>query len=382
MSHEATPSPSHITSQLSEVLSQERAEIDWIDEEILRLLSRRVQAALRVGEKKKTLGLPFHDPSRERFIYERLRAKNAAIGSALPDVAVHAIYREIISACRNAEHPTSVAFLGPSGTNTQEAAVQHFGSAFTPIPCGTPDEVCAAVARGARSDNASGADYGVIAIENSIQGIVSSNLDLLANSPLTICAEIELLIHHCLLSNTEMGRITTVYSHEQGIAQCRQWLSAHLPGAALVPVTSTARGAEMATREPGAAAISSALAANIYGLQIVASNIEDLAGNKTRFFVIGDAAKAPKASGRDKTSLTFLTPHKPGALVEVLGVLQNHSINIAMIQSRPNRQQAWEYRFFADVQAHRDDANLQAALLDLREHTISVKIMGSYPEFQ
>ncbi|MDF2441113.1 MAG: chorismate mutase / prephenate dehydratase, partial [Abditibacteriota bacterium] len=348
-----------MAAQLAAALSEERAEIDWIDEEILRLLSQRVQAALRVGEKKKTLGLPFHDPSRERLIYERLRAKNSSLGSALPDVAVHAIYREIISACRNAEHPTAVAFLGPSGTNTQEAAAQHFGSAFTPIPCGTPDEVCAAVARGARSitanGNVSGADYGVIAIENSIQGLVSPNLDLLANSPLTICAEIELLIHHCLLSNTELGRITTVYSHEQGLAQCRQWLSAHLPGAALVPVTSTARGAEMATHEPGAAAISSALAANIYGLQVVASNIEDLAGNKTRFFVIGDAAKAPKASGRDKTSLTFLTPHKPGALVEVLGDFHRHNSNIAMSQSRPKRQHAWEYRIFDYVQEQRDD---------------------------
>jgi len=317
-----------------------------------------------------------HDPARERSIYERLRNLNAQLHGELPDVAVTAIYREIISACRNAEHPVSVAFLGPAGTNTQEAAVQYFGSAFTPLPCGTPDEVCQSVARGAR---AGGADYGVLAIENSIHGIVSPTLDLLANSPITICAEVALDIHHCLMSNTELGRITTVYSHEQAIAQCRNWLTNHLPGATLVPVTSTARGAEMATREAGAAAIGAALAGNIYGLQIVADNIEDLSSNKTRFFVVG-AESHVQPSGRDKTSLSFLVPHKPGALVEVLGVFRRHGINLSMIQSRPSRQEAWEYRFFADLQAHRDDAILQAALTELQEHTVSYKILGSYPE--
>ncbi|MDQ3815451.1 MAG: prephenate dehydratase [Armatimonadota bacterium] len=358
-------------------LAAERVRIDAIDAEILRLLNRRIECALRVAAAKKALGLPFYDPARERSIYERLRTLNAEAGGAMPDHAVNAIYREIISACLNAEHPTTVAFLGPSGTNTQEAAVQYFGSAFTPLPCGTPDEVCNATMRGAR---AGGADYGVLAIENSIHGIVSPTLDLLANSPLTICAEIQLLIHHCLLSNAELGSISTVYSHEQALAQCRIWLNNHLPGATLVPVTSTARGAEMATREPLAAAIGSALAANIYGLQIVASNIEDLASNKTRFFVVGPESSVPPPSGRDKTSISFLVPHKPGALVEVLQVFQHHGVNLSMIQSRPSRQQAWEYRFFADLQAHRADASLQAALKELQEHTVSYKIMGSYPE--
>lgn len=362
---------------MNDPLSEERAQIDAIDEEMLRLLNRRVEWALRVGAKKQGLGLPLHDPAREHAIYERLRGHNAREGGPLPDVAVTAIYREIISACRNAEHATRVAFLGPSGTNTQEAAVQHFGSAFEPLPCGTPEEICAAVTRGAQSG---GADYGVIAIENSIEGIVSSNLDLLAHSELTICAEIELLIHHCLLSNTEMGRITKVYSHPHALAQCRNWLLGHLPATALVPVASTARGAEMATQEEGAAAIGSRLAANIYGLQIARADIEDLANNKTRFFVIAPAACAPRASGRDKTSLAFLVPHKPGALVDVLGVFNRHGINLSMIQSRPSRQAAWEYRFFADLQAHRDDPTLQAALHALSDHTVSVKIMGSYPE--
>ncbi|HVF11418.1 MAG TPA: prephenate dehydratase [Abditibacteriaceae bacterium] len=360
-----------------EDLSPERAAIDAIDSEIMSLLNRRVEEALKVGAKKKALGLPLHDPARERSIYERLRDLNAQLHGQLPDVAVTAIYREIISACRNAEHPVTVAFLGPAGTNTQEAAVQYFGSAFTSLPCGTPDEVCQSVVRDAR---AGGADYGVLAIENSIQGIVSANLDLLANSGLTISAEIELVIHHCLLSNTELGRITVVYSHEQGLAQCRNWLNNHLPGATLVPVTSTARGAEMATREAGAAAVGSALAANIYGLQIVASNIEDLTSNKTRFFVVAAGPPPSTASGRDKTSLAFQVPHRPGSLVEVLAVFQRHGVNLSMIQSRPSRQQAWEYRFFADLQAHRDDASLQAALLELQEHTVSYKILGSYPE--
>ena len=371
-------------------LSSERDEIDWIDGEMLRLLKQRVGVALRVGEKKKAVGLPLHDPARERAIYEKLRAANRALNSELPDAAITAIFREVISACRNAEHALTVAFLGPSGTNTQEAAVRYFGSAFTPLPCATPVEICHAVARGARpqgsegeaaaSEVAAGADYGVLAIENSIHGIVSPTLDLLAHSPLAIIAEIELSIHHCLLSNTELGQVSVVYSHEQALAQCREWLSAHLPGATLVPVTSTARGAQMASQEANAAAIAPALAANIYGLQIAASNIEDIAGNKTRFFVVGAPDKAPAPSGRDKTSLTFFAPHKPGALVQVLEVFRAHGINISMIQSRPSRQEAWTYAFFADVQGHQKDDSMQAALEELREHTVSVKIMGSYPE--
>lgn len=365
-----------------EDLSTERVRIDAIDTEILRLLSERVESAVKVGHIKEGLGLPLHDPSRERLIYERLCALNNQQQGRLPAVAVTAIYREIISACRNAEHPTRVAFLGPAGTNTQEAAVQYFGSAFIALPCGTPDEVCAEVVRGTRSANADrvGADYGVLAIENSIHGVVSANLDLLANSSLTICAEIELVIHHCLLSNTELGRITTIYSHEHAIAQCRNWINNHLPGATLVPVTSTARGAEMATQESGAAAICSAIAANIYGLQIVASNIEDLSSNKTRFFVVAAEPPAIPPTGHDKTSIAFQVSHRPGALVEVLAVFQRQGINLMMIQSRPSRQQAWEYRFFADLQAHHDDPPLQTALKELQEHTVSVKIMGSYPE--
>jgi chorismate mutase / prephenate dehydratase len=358
-------------------LSDERVHIDAIDEDILRLLNRRVEWALQVGAKKQAMGLPLHDPARERSIFERLRVLNQSLQGSLPDVAVAAIYREIISACRNAEQAIRVAFLGPAGTNTQEAATQYFGSAFVPLPCATPDEICAAVTRG---PHAGGADYGVVAIENSTEGIVSSNLDLLANLELTICAEIELTIHHCLLSNAATEHITKVYSHPHALAQCRHWLRNNLPEAALVPVASTARGAEIAAQEPEAAAIGAALAASIYELQIAAADIEDLANNKTRFFVVAPPAMAPRATGRDKTSLAFLVPHKPGALVSVLSVFQRHGINLSMIQSRPSRQQAWEYRFFADVQAHRDDAPLQAALQELQDHTVTIKIMGSYPE--
>jgi chorismate mutase / prephenate dehydratase len=382
MSEQNSEQPAWPSPNVPDELREQREQIDALDTEILRLLNQRVQCALRVGHIKRTHGLPYFDPSRERAIYERLRARNVEIfpDSKLPPLAITAIYREIISACRNAEHPVRVAFLGPSGTNTQEAAVQVFGSAFTPLPCGTPDEVCNAVARGAGGDSENGADFGVVAIENSIHGLVSPTLDLLADSPLTICAEIELVIHHCLLSNSELGSITAVYSHEQALAQCRTWLRNHLPGARLVPVTSTARGAEIAVEERGAAAISSALAANIYGLQIVARNIEDLATNRTRFFVVGPQSAAPKPTGRDKTSLSFLVPHKPGALADVLEVLRHHGVNLSMIQSRPSRQQAWEYRFFADLQGHVEDEIVQAALEDLRQHTVSYKVMGSYPE--
>ena len=360
-------------SSASDELAPWRAQIDALDRELLQLLQKRVECALAVGEIKKRNGWPLHDPAREKRIYEKLGALQKQSGGDLPGSAITAIFREIISACRAAEYPISLAFLGPAGTNTQEAAAQFFGSAVEGLPCANPDEVCRAVASGQ-------VQYGVLAIENSIHGMVSPTLDLLADAPLAIVAEVELLIHHCLLSNVDLERVTRVYSHEQALAQCRNWLGAHLPGATLVPVTSTARGAEMAAHEPGAAAIGSALAANLYGLQIVARNIEDMAGNKTRFWVVGAPDKAAPPSGRDKTSLTFLTPHKPGALVEVLGVFARNSVNVAMIQSRPSRQAAWEYRFFADLAGHRDDANLKAALEELRGHTVSYKIIGSYPE--
>lgn len=354
-------------------LSEWRQRIDALDDEILHLLQKRVECALAVGTIKTAHGLPLHDPTREKFIYEKLRAKQTALGGQLPSSAITAIFREIISACRNAEHPVKVAYLGPAGTNTQEAAVQYFGSAVESLPCATPDEACHLVATGV-------ADYAVIAIENSIHGVVPANFDLLANSSLTVCAEVELTIHHCLLSNVKLEQIKTVYSHEQGLAQCRQWLAAHLPGAALVPVTSTARGASMAAAEDNSAAISSALAADIYGVGIVARNIGDVPGNKTRFFVVGGPDKTPQPSGKDKTSLTFFTPHKPGALAEVLAVFARHGVNLMMIQSRPSRQQAWEYRFFADIQGHQMDPTLMGALDELSHHTVSYKILGSYPE--
>jgi chorismate mutase/prephenate dehydratase len=361
------------TGDMNSDLSEWRSQIDALDTQLLQLLEQRAQCALQVGEIKRKNGWPFHDPSREKLIYEKLRKKQNDSGGVLPNEAITAIFREIISACRAAEHPVKVAFLGPAGTNTQEAAMQFFGSGIEAIPCSTPDEACHEVA-------VNRADYAVIAIENSIHGLVPANLDLLAATNLTVCAEIEVNIHHFLLSNSDLSRIHVVYSHEQGIAQCKKWLLAHLPNASLVPVTSTARGAEMASREEGAAAIGSALAANIYGLQIAASHIEDLSGNKTRFFVVSTDDKAPKPSGHDKTSLTFLTPHKPGALVDVLGVFASHGVNISMIQSRPSRQQAWEYRFFADIAGHCDDEKLKAALESLKSHTVSYKIIGSYPE--
>lgn len=361
------------SSNLSGELGEWRARIDALDDQLLRLLQERATCALAVGEIKTRHGVPLHDPAREKLIYETLRAKQRELGGILPPEAITAIYREIISACRAAEHPVKVAFLGPAGTNTQEAAVQFFGAAIEALPCASPDEACHEVASG-------NADYAVLAIENSIHGLVVANLDILAHTDLLICAEIELSIHHCLLANCELQNIRKVYSHEQGLAQCKTWLLAHLPGAALVPVPSTARGAQMAASEANSAAIGSALAANIYGLRIAASNIEDLSGNKTRFFVVGSKEKAPRPSGRDKTSLTFLTPHKPGALVEVLGVFSRHGVNIAMIQSRPSRQQAWEYRFFADLQGHQDDEKMKAALEELKGHTVSYKIIGSFPE--
>lgn len=357
----------------SDELAPWRARIDALDEQMLRLLQERVECALEVGAIKKRHGVPIHDPAREKSIYDRLRARQQALGGILPPAAITAIFREVISACRAAEHPTRVAFLGPEGTNTQEAALRFFGSAVESLPCANPDEICRAVVGGSVS-------YGVLAIENSIHGLVSPSLDLLASSPLTVVAEIALPIRHCLLSNTPLEAVTRVYSHEQALAQCRGWLGAHAPNATLVPVPSTARGAQMAGEENGAAAIGSELAANLYGLQVIGRGIEDIAGNKTRFFVVATPEKAPRPSGNDKTSLTFLTAHQPGALVDALSVFSRHGVNVVMIQSRPSRQAAWEYRFFADVSGHQNTPPLQDALHELRKSTLAVQIIGSYPE--
>lgn len=353
---------------MDEEIKRLRDSIDRTDQAIRDLLNQRARLAQEIGKLKASQNLGAYVPSRERQVLERLTAGNAG---PLTDAALRAIYREIMSACRALEKQPVVVFLGPAATFTQMACQRNFGSAVTQVPVNTIPEVFAAVER-------EEADYGVIPIENSTEGVEAHTLDMFTRSPLLICAEVSVEVHHCLMSRSPLEGIRTVYSHPQGLAQCRNWLQAHLSEASLAAVSSTARGAEIAAEEPGTAAIATSLAAELYGLDILADHIEDLPGNRTRFLVVGRTTNPP--SGKDKTSLMFATAHRPGSLFHALGHLQRHEVNMTMIQSRPSRLTSWEYVFFVDCQGHISDPPLQRAVEGLREVCYFVKVLGSYPE--
>jgi chorismate mutase/prephenate dehydratase len=296
----------------------------------------------------------------------RARARHAA----LPPAALDAIFHEVNQAASAVLEPVTVAYMGPPSSFTQQAAIAHFGRAQTFVACASVADVFRAVAK-------HDAEFGVVPIENSNEGAVTHTLDMFVDAEVHICAEVLLDIHQQLLCRGARSGITTIYSHPMGFAQCRRWLSAHMAGARCVEVYSTAHAAERAARERHAAAIAGALAAEQFGLTIVARNIEDSAHNITRFLVIGRAS-APR-SGHDKTSLLFSIKDKPGALYDTLKPFKDARINLSKIESRPNRLKAWEYYFFVDLVGHATDANVQRALARLRRHCHFVKILGSYP---
>ncbi|MGR9093286.1 MAG: prephenate dehydratase, partial [Gammaproteobacteria bacterium] len=280
-------------------------------------------------------------------------------------------FREIMSACLALEHPMRVAYLGPDGTYTQLAALKHFGGSITGAPVASIEDVMREVESG-------GANYGVVPVENSLEGGVSQTLDALRESSLNINGEIVLAIHHQLLSRAEsLASITQVYAHSQALGQCRRWLTAHLPHAECVPVASNAEGARRAHTDMKGAAIAGEAAAKIYDVPILHRNIEDDVGNTTRFVVVGK--DAVPASGADVTSIMFTTPNRPGALHEVLSVLAEAEISMTRIESRPLREAAWDYVFFVDLDGHVDTPIVADALAQLKRRTSRLKILGSYP---
>ncbi|MCX7002696.1 MAG: prephenate dehydratase [bacterium] len=288
----------------------------------------------------------------------------------LPPAALAAVFREINSATAAVVQPATIAYMGPPSSFTQQAAMAHFGHAQTFVAHESTADVFRAVAK-------HDADFGVVPIENSNEGAVTNTLDMFVDADVQICAEVLLDIHQQLLSRGACATIKTIYSHPMGFAQCRRWLSSHLPGARCVEVYSTAHAAERAARETHAAAIAGALAAEQFALNIVARNIEDSIHNVTRFLVI---SRAPAArSGADKTSLLFAIKDRPGALYDLLKPFKDARINLAKIESRPNRVKAWEYYFYVDLIGHAEDANVQRALQRLRPHCNVIKILGSYP---
>jgi chorismate mutase/prephenate dehydratase len=345
-----------------------RDRIDEVDDTILGLLNRRASIVAEVGQIKKREQAQVHAPRREQEILERLEKQNPG---PFPNEAVRAVFREIMSASLALEGPLKVAYLGPPGTFTHVACLKQFGTSASAVAVNSVKDVFSEVERGR-------ADYGVVPIENSTEGVVAHTLDLFVDSPLKITGEILQEVSHHLLSRTgKLGDVRRIYSHPQPVAQCRAWLERHVPDVPIVEVYSTARAAELCRDEPEAAAIASDLAARLYGLTVVEKKIEDNPANSTRFLVI--ARMAPERTGRDKTSVMFSIKDRVGALYDMLKPFAEQKLNLSKIESRPSKRKAWEYLFYVDVEGHVDDQPVKAALEALRPQCQLLKVLGSYP---
>jgi chorismate mutase/prephenate dehydratase len=348
-----------------------RQAIDAVDDQVLALLNRRAALAAEVGRLKAAAapGALFHAPAREREVLARLEA---AGGGPFPASAVRTVFQEIMSACLSLEKPLRVAFLGPEGTFTHLAARHQFGGSSQSLPQGTIQAVFQAVERRR-------ADYGVVPVENGTEGSVDTTLDAFLDSPLAICAEILLPVDQALLLRPELdlGGVRRVYSHPQALGQCRRWLEAHLPGADRIEAPSTSEAARLAREDAEGAAVASELAADLFGLRVAETRIQDLAANATRFLVLGPASAEP--TGRDRTTLLAMAQDGPGALLRLLEPLARRGLNLSRIQSRPTRRKLWEYAFFLDVEGHAADAPMAEALVELRAACASLKVLGSYP---
>ena len=348
-------------------LPELREQIDNLDDELLRLLSRRAQLALEIGEAKRKAGRTVYAPEREEELLRSLERRNAG---RMPGGAVRAIFREIMSASLALEKGLTIAYFGPEATWTHQAARAKFGASVCYVAQPSIPDVFFEVARGR-------ADYGVVPIENSTEGAVSHTLDVFIDSELMICSQVLLKIEHCLASNGSMESIKRIYSHPQAFGQCRQWLCHHLPHAELVEVSSTTRAAELSAKSPGSAAICGVMGAQIHGLHTLQVSIQDNSTNTTRFLVLGHEDCPP--TGDDKTSLMFGLQDRAGALHDVLDAFARRQVNMSKIESRPSRRRAWEYFFFADVTGHRNDPPLREAFDELAANSSYLKILGSYP---
>ncbi|MGD8588984.1 MAG: prephenate dehydratase [Chromatiales bacterium] len=354
-----------------EKLNSIRDRIDQLDLQIQRLLNARAQAAQEVAHIKLASDpqAEFYRPEREAEILRKVKERNTG---PLDEEEVARLFREIMSACLALEQPLGVAFLGPEGTFTQAAALKHFGHSVRTVSLNSIPDVFREVESGA-------SHYGVVPVENSTEGVVSHTLDTFLTSPLHICGEVTLRIHHHLLSReTELPNIRLIYSHQQSLAQCRGWLDRHLPLAQRIPVGSNAEAAALVAEQAGLAAIAGEAAADIYRLPRVANNIEDEPGNTTRFLVVGKKDAMP--SGDDKTSLMFSTLNKAGGLHALLAPLAEHGISMTRIESRPSRRGRWDYVFFVDIDGHRMDPKVAATLEVLEQKATLFKVLGSYPK--
>ncbi len=347
-------------------LDRLRAAIDQVDDRILESLSERARLARAVGSLK--VGQAYR-PEREAQVLRRVKERNPG---PLSDETAALLFREIMSACLALERPITVAYLGPRGTFSERAAMKHFGLAAEALPAPSIDEVFRAVESGA-------ADFGIVPVENSTEGAVGRSLDLMPQTPMKVCGEVIVRIHHHLMSKgaKDFAAIRRVFSHGQSLAQCHEWLNANLPHVERVAVSSNAEAARRAAQEPGSAAVAGEMAAEHYGLDILASNIEDEPNNTTRFLILGDYE--PKPSGKDKTSMVLSARNRAGAVYEMLTPFATRGVSMTKFESRPSRVALWDYLFFVDIEGHRDDANVAAALEEVAKIAGYLKVLGSYP---
>ena len=344
-----------------------RQAIDKLDAHIVRLLNERTRHVLAIGDIKLAAGEEIYAPHRERAVFERVCEANAG---PMTDEQLRAIYREIMSSALALEKTMTIAYLGPEATFTHQAAIQKFGASLHYAPQKTIADVFTEVSKHR-------ADYGVVPVENSTEGVVTHTLDMFVDSDLKIVSQIVLKVQQCLLSNSPRPKIKKLYAHPQSLAQCRSWIQNHLPRVEIIETSSNARSAELAAKEKNTAAIAGILAAEKYKLQTLEQDIQDNAANATRFLVLGRQCSPP--TGDDRTSLMVSVSDKVGALHEAIAAFRKFKINMTKIESRPSKRKAWEYFFFIDCDGHAQDKKVAGAIQILGKHCNFVKILGSYP---
>jgi len=345
-----------------------RARIDELDRKLVELLNERARVVVEVGRVKQTDGTPIYAPDREQRVLQQVRDYNK--DGPLPHSCVEAIWRELMSGSFALERPLRVGYLGPPGSFSHLAARRKFGASIEYDPLNDIHAVFEEIARGH-------IDYGLVPIENSAIGGIGETLDGFLQTRVQVCAEVLITIHHNLLANCEPEQIERIYSKPEVFSQCRNWLGVQLREAHRIPVASSAKAAEMASQEDGAAAIGSTLAADLYNLKMLFENIEDTPDNTTRFFVIG--RQSPPPTGDDKTALVFSTSHTSGGLANILDVFRDHDLNLTHIDKRPSQRENWTYHFFVDFVGHKDEPRVQTALDVVRAKCQQLTILGSFP---
>jgi chorismate mutase/prephenate dehydratase len=348
-------------------IPEHRKAIDKLDEQIVKLLNERTRHVLEIGNIKLKAGEEIYAPHRELAILQRIYKQNSG---PITDASLRAIYREIMSSALSLEKSMTIAYLGPEATFTHQAAIRKFGSSLRYASQKTIADVFAEVSRNR-------ADYGVVPIENSTEGVVTHTLDMFVDSELRIVSQVVMPIQHCLLSLARRSQINKLFGHPQTLAQCRGWVQNNLPQVEIIETSSNARSAELAAKEKYSAAIAGALAAERYQLRILESDVQDHSGNATRFLVLGRQCGPP--TGHDRTSLMFSIVDEVGALFRALASFRRYKLNMTKIESRPNKRKAWEYFFFVDCDGHLNDRKVASALAQLAQQCQFVKVLGSYP---